>query len=139
MIVATITALLLLFGLGGSDIENLYVDIKKPVKQAVDDSTRRSEILKISKDLEKQLKSLRKARDKQIEKLVEIQASHGSSHAEFSKQSSEIRNLFKSTYVAVLDARSELKGQMSENEWNQVFAKKNSPDESPDADIKPST
>jgi hypothetical protein len=64
MIIATIAALMMLFG-GGDSLENYLLHIKKPVKAAVESKITVNEMLDLSKKLGKQLK----VQNKEITKL----------------------------------------------------------------------
>jgi phage-related protein len=66
MIIATITAFMFLFG-GVDSLENYLLNIKKPVKAAVESKVTVNEVLDLSKVLNKQLK----VQNKEITKLRE--------------------------------------------------------------------
>ena len=66
MIIATISVLMLLFG-GGDSLENYLLNIKKPVKAAVESKVTVNEVLDLSKVLKKRLK----AQNKEITELRE--------------------------------------------------------------------
>jgi hypothetical protein len=124
MLIATLTTLLLLsLGLGGARLDNIFVDIKKPVKQTVQDKDRQSRILDVRSDLEKTLNQNQKAWKKQIAGFLNVQGSYGSQPEHFDSQQERVRELLTSKHEAVLSARDQMKAQMTEEEWEQVFAR----------------
>jgi hypothetical protein len=123
MLIATLTTLLLLsLGLGGAKLDNVFVDIKKPVKQTVTDSERRDQILDVRAELEKTLNTSRKAWKKQVAAFLDVQDDYSSTEADFDDQQAGLGELLAADHLAVLDARDSMKTLMTREEWEQVFA-----------------
>ena len=123
MLIATLTTLLLVsLGLGGAKLDNVFVDIKKPVKQTVTEKDRRSEILDVRSELEKTLNRNQKAWKKQINEFLDVQDDYSSTEADFDEQQARISELLTAKAQTVLDARDRMKALMTREEWEQVFA-----------------
>ena len=123
MLIATLTTLLLVsLGLGGAKLDNVFVDIKKPVKQTVTDKERRDQILEARAELEKTLNRNQKAWKKQVEAFLDVQDDYSSTEADFDEQQARISELLTAKHEAVLDARDAMKELMTREEWEQVFA-----------------
>lgn len=122
MLIATLTTLLLVsLGLGGAKLDNVFVDIKKPVKQTVTEKDRRSEILDVRSELEKTLNRNQKAWKKQINEFLDVQDDYSSTEADFDEQQARISELLTAKAQTVLDARERMKSLMTREEWEQVF------------------
>ena len=76
MLIATITALILIFGSG--NLEFYLTNLKKPVKEYVVDEVRRDAILEAGKELEEELKGLSKDIEEHFEELIEVHAEYKS-------------------------------------------------------------
>ena len=74
MLIATITALILIFGGGG--LEFYLTNIKKPVKEHVQESESRKVILNESKALQKDLKGFRKDIDEHLGDLIDVHSAY---------------------------------------------------------------
>jgi len=123
MIIATITLLTLLFG-GGGSLENYLIDIKKPVKAAVESKTTVNEVLDLSKELGKQLKAQNKEITKLRENFLDL-------HSDFDTKSDDFEAVIDKLMAAreegqehILDARSNMKNLMKKEEWTEVFSLK---------------
>jgi hypothetical protein len=123
MLIATLTTLLLVsLGLGGAQLDNVFVDIKKPVKQTVTDRERRDQILEVRAELQKTLNKNQKAWKKQVEDFLDVQDDYSSTEADFDEQQARISELLTAKAQTVLDARDRMKALMTREEWEQVFA-----------------
>ena len=122
MLIATLTTLLLLsLGVGGAGLDNVFVDIKKPVKQSVTDPMRQDAILDVRAQLENALNRNQKAWEQQVEAFLKVQDDYGSTEADFDAQQEHLSKLLQERHQAVLDARDRMLELMAEGEWEQVF------------------
>lgn len=119
MLIATITALIIIFG--GSGLELYLTDLKKPVKEHVQDKARQEVILDASKALSKGLKSLGKEIDKNFDALVETHADYHSTVDDFITVTKSLEENQKQSVKLILDARDAMHEQMSKEEWEAVF------------------
>ena len=113
--------LLLFFGVGGKSVDHYLVDIKKPVKQVVEDEGRRAQILQLSKDLEKNLRQHGKAWSKAADGFLTIQADHDATPEDFAAETQRIEELLEQRQQIVLTTRKEMRALMTEQEWEVVF------------------
>ena len=120
MLVATIAVFLLMFG-GGDSLENYLLNIKKPVKAAVEDRTTVKEVLHLSKALKKQLKAQNKEITKLRENFLDL-------HTQYETKPTDIEAYIDSLMIVrergqkhILDARSAMKNLMTREEWTAVF------------------
>lgn len=123
MLIATIAALMLLFG-GGS--LNFYLtNLKGPVKEHVQDKDRREVILDASKALSKDLKVLEKQIEEHFEELVEVHNDYDSKESNFDAATTKLLGDQHDLSTWVLDARDVMHEQMTKEEWEAVFKPKN--------------
>lgn len=120
MIVATLTALFLLFG-GGGSLEHYLLDLKKPVKAHVEDKDRASEILDLSKDLGKDLKKRNKRVEDLQEDFEELHTSFGASEADFQAAVDRMMEERSKGQQRILDTRDRMHDMMTPEEWQEVF------------------
>ena len=122
MIIATVTALYLIFGGGGASIDTLFTDLGKPVKQAIEDKEHRDEILTLSEGLEEELKNNQEAWEAEVDDLLKIMDDYASNPLDFEAKALHLEELLSQRHALVLETRGLMKGLMSEAEWNAVFA-----------------
>lgn len=120
MIVATATVLILLFG-GGNTIENYLVDIKKPVKAAVEKKETVYTILGLSETLEKDLKTQNRELTKLSEAFLDHHIDYNSTMEEFEAVIEEMMAARQKAQEHILETRSRMKNAMTRQEWTQVF------------------
>ena len=123
MIIATITALIILFG-GGGSLESYLLDIKKPVKNAVEDKETVKAVLNLSKDLGKQLKAQNKEITKLRDNFLDLHTKHDSNSADFEAYIDKLITVRKEGQKHILDTRSAMKNLMMREEWTEVFSLK---------------
>ena len=121
MIVATATALIILFG-GGNALENYLVDIKKPVNETLESKETRGQILSLSKALDRQLKGLNKELTKMSEGLLELHTQYDSKPEDFEVTMAKMMSKREEGQKAILETRYEMKQSMSKEEWTQMFS-----------------
>jgi hypothetical protein len=120
MIVATITALLLLFG-GGGSLEQYLLDVKKPVKAHVEDKDRAKTVIALSKSLGKDL-------EKRNKEMVSIQGDFVTLHTSFEASEEDFQAVIDRLMTErnrgqeqILDTRDRMRRAMSADEWAAVF------------------
>lgn len=121
MIVATATALIILFG-GGNALENYLVDIKKPVNATLESKETRGQVLSLSKTLDRQLKGLNKELTKMSEGLLELHTQYDSKPEDFEVTIGKMMSKREEGQKAILETRYEMKQSMSKEEWTQMFS-----------------
>jgi len=121
MIVATATALIILFG-GGNALENYLVDIKKPVNATLESKETRGQVLSLSKTLDRQLKGLNKELTKMSEGLLELHTQYDSKPEDFEVTIGKMMSKREEGQKAILETRNEMKQLMSKEEWTQMFS-----------------
>jgi peptidoglycan hydrolase CwlO-like protein len=122
MIIATITALILIFG--GGSLEFYLTNLKGDVKDHVADKARQEIIIDASKALSKDLAALAEEVDDHFEDLVEVHSEYGSTESDFDEVTEELKADQKELSRLVLDARDSMHEQMTREEWNVVFAER---------------
>lgn len=121
MIVATATALIILFG-GGNALENYLVDIKKPVNATLESKETRGQVLSLSKALDRQLKGLNKELTKMSEGLLELHTQYDSKPEDFEVTIGKMMSKREEGQKAIIETRYEMKQSMSKEEWTQMFS-----------------
>lgn len=123
MIIATITALIIIFG--GSGLEFYLTNLKKPVKEYVQDKERQESILDASTALSKELKELRKRTDANFGELIEVHGDYHSTESDFTQVTDKLLENQQETIRATLDTRDIMHEQMTKEEWEAVFKPEN--------------
>jgi peptidoglycan hydrolase CwlO-like protein len=119
MLIATITALILIFG--GGNLEFYLTNLKKPVKEHVADKERRDAILDAGKELKKELKALTKDVEDHFEDIIKVHAEYESTTADYQAAGAKLKADQNRLTELVLDARDEMKKNMTRAEWEAVF------------------
>lgn len=119
MLIATITALILIFGSG--NLEFYLTNLKKPVKEYVVDEVRRDAILEAGKELEEELKGLSKDIEEHFEELIEVHAEYKSATGDYPAAGAMLKTDQNKLTMLVLDTRDAMKENMTRAEWEQVF------------------
>ena len=119
MLIATIAALMLIFG--GGSLEFFLTNLKKPVKEHVVDKARQDVILDAGKALEKELKALEKDVLEHFEELIEVHGEFDSIPADYDAAGEFLKADQKKLAALVLDARDTMKSSMTRQEWEAVF------------------
>ena len=119
MIIATITALIIIFG--GSGLEFYLTNLKSPVKEHVQDKERQESILDASEALSKTLKQVRKRTDANFGDLIKVHGDYQSTEADFVEITDRLLENQQDTIRATLDARDTMHEQMTKEEWEAVF------------------
>ena len=120
MLIATITALMLIFG--GGNLEFYLTNLKKPVKEYVVDKERRDAILEAGKELEQELKVLSKDIEEHFEGLIEVHAEYESTTADYLAAGDRLKADQNTLAGLVLDTRDAMKENMTRAEWEAVFS-----------------
>lgn len=120
MLIATITALILIFG--GSSLEFYLTNLKKPVKEHVADKDRRDAILDAGKNLENELKDLRKEIEENFEHLVRIHGKYESTPADYMAGGEGLMADQRKMATLILDARDTMREHTTREEWEAIFA-----------------
>ena len=119
MLIATITALMLIFG--GGNLEFYLTNLKKPVKEHVVDKERRDAILEAGKELEKELKVLSKDIEEHFEEVIEVHAEYESTTDDYLAAGNRLKADQNRLTMLVLDTRDAMKENMTRAEWEAVF------------------
>ena len=120
MLIATITALILIFG--GGNLEFYLTNLKKPVKEHVVDKERRDAILEAGKELKKELKGLSKEIEEHFEELIEMHGEYESTTGDYLAAGAKLKADQNTLAGLVLDTRDAMKENMTRAEWEQVFS-----------------
>lgn len=120
MLIATITALLIIFG--GESLSFYLTNLKGDVKEYVQDKERQKIIIDTSKALSKDLKALGKRVDDHFKELVEVHSEYDSVGDDFDAASAKLMKDQNDMITTVLDARDAMHEQMTKEEWEAVFA-----------------
>ncbi len=119
MIVATVTALLLIFGGGG--LGNYLVNADKAIKKTIEDKRERQEVLAITKQLGKDLKKENQVFFDAIDDMLELPQDHHASPEAFDKQADVIAAQQQHLIDFTLDAREQMRKRMTADQWHAVF------------------
>ena len=119
MLVA-IATLIMMFG-GGGSLENYLLDIKKPVKAAVESKATVKEVLHLSKALKKQLKAQNKEITKLRENFLDLHTQYDTNLADIEAYVDSMMTVRERGQKHILDARSAMKNLMTREEWTAVF------------------
>lgn len=119
MLIATITALILIFG--GSNLEFFLTNLKKPVKEYVADADRQDAILDAGKALEKELKELTKDVEDHFNEIVEVHSVYESTTENYLTAGAKLKADQNRLTTLVLDTRDVMKENMTREEWEAVF------------------
>jgi len=123
MLIASIAALMLLFG-GGNSLENYLLHIKKPVKAAVESKVTVNEVLDLSKELGKQLKAQNKEITKLRDSFLDLHTKYDAKPADIEAHIDKLATAREEGQKHILDARSAMKNLMTREEWTKVFSLK---------------
>jgi hypothetical protein len=123
MIIATIAALMMLFG-GGDSLENYLLHIKKPVKAAVESKITVNEMLDLSKKLGKQLKVQNKEITKLRDSFLDLHTKYDARPVDFEDYIDKLITAREEGQKHILDTRSSMKNLMTREEWTEVFSLK---------------
>ena len=123
MIIGTLTLLMLLFG-GGGSLENYLLNIKKPVKAAVENKDTVKEVISLSKELQKQLKVQNQEITDLRENFLDLHTSHDATLADSEACLDRLASARDTGQKHILDARKAMKDLMTQEEWTTVFAEK---------------
>ena len=121
MIIATITLLTMLFG-GGDSLENYLLNIKKPVKAAVESKVTVNEVLDLSKVLGKQLKAQNKEITKLRERFLDLHTNYDAKSVDFVTVIDKIIAARGEGQAHILDTQSAMKELMTKKEWTGLFS-----------------
>lgn len=119
MIVATVTALLLLFG--GSSLEHYLLNIKKPAKQAIANRETYEAVHDLSKQLGKQLKKQYEQQHELREAFVDLHHQYDVRREDADQVLERIMERRDQVQSRILDTREAMKALMTEEEWQAVF------------------
>jgi len=123
MLIATITALMFLFG-GGDSLENYLLHIKKPVKATVESKVTVNEVLDLSKELGKQLKAQNKEITKLRDSFLDLHTKYDAKPDDIEAHIDKLRIAREEGQKHILDTRSAMKNHMTREEWTEVFSLK---------------
>ena len=122
MLVA-IATLILIFG-GGGSLENYLLNIKKPVKAAVESKVTVNEVLDLSKALKKQLKVQNKEITKLRENFLDLHTKYDAESADMEAYIDRLIVVRETGQKHILETRSAMKNLMTREEWTKVFSYK---------------
>ena len=118
-----IATLILIFG-GGGSLENYLLNIKKPVKAAVESKVTVNEVLDLSKGLKKQLKVQNKEITKLRENFLELHTKYDAESADMEAYIDRLIIVRETGQKHILDTQSAMKDLMTREEWTKVFSYK---------------
>jgi hypothetical protein len=118
MILATVTLLLLIFG---GSLEQSLLNIKKPVKAAVENKQAVGQIVGLSKDLGKQLKVHNKEMTRSVESFFDLHVDYDATAGNFEHALDRIMAVREAGQKDILDTRQAMKELMTKEEWTEVF------------------
>lgn len=121
MLIATITALILIFGAGGS-FEQYLLNIKKPAKAAVENKDTVKELVALSKGLGDELKDHNKELTKIQTQFVDLHVRQDSARADWEPLVDRMLDAQHAAQQEILDTRDAMKKLVSEEEWESIFA-----------------
>jgi hypothetical protein len=119
MIIALAAIFALLFG--GGSLEFYLTNLKGPVKEYVQDEDRQSAVLDASKELGKELTALQKDAKDQFQDYTDLHADYTSTAADFDAVTDKMVASQLQLSEKVLDARDEIKKNMTAEEWAAIF------------------
>jgi hypothetical protein len=119
MIIALAAIFALLFG--GGSLEFYLTNLKGPVKEYVQDKDRQSAVLDASKELGKELTALQKDAKDQFQDYTDLHADYTSTAADFDAVTDKMVASQLRLSKKVLDARDEIKKNMTAEEWAAIF------------------
>lgn len=122
MLVA-IATLIIMFG-GGGSLENYLINIKKPVKAAVESKVTVNEVLDLSKALKKQLKGQNKKITKLRETFLDLHKQYDTKAADSEAYIDSLIIVREIGQKHILDTRSAMKNLLTREEWIKVFSYK---------------
>jgi len=122
MLVA-IATLIMMFG-GGGSLENYLLDIKKPVKAAVESKVTVNEVLDLSKTLKKQLKVKNKEITKLRENFLDLHKRYDTKPTDSEAYIDSLMIVRETGQKHILDTRSAMKNLLTREEWTKVFSYK---------------
>ena len=120
MLIAALAAFLLLFG-GGDSLENYLLNIKKPVKAAVESKATVKEVLHLSKALKKQLKAQNEEMTKLRENFLDLHTQYDTRPADTEAYIDALMTVRETGQKHILDTRAAMKNLMTREEWTAVF------------------
>ena len=118
-----IATFILMFG-GGGSLENYLLDIKKPMKAAVESKVTVNEVLDLSKGLKKQLKVQNKEITKLRENFLDLHTKYDAESADMEAYIDSLMISWETGQKHILDTRSAMKNLMTRDEWTKVFSYK---------------
>jgi Na+-transporting NADH:ubiquinone oxidoreductase subunit NqrC len=122
MIIGTITLLSILF-FGGADF-SFEKSFKPFIKEVIEEKDRQKEILDVTKQADSAVKQWRNEVKKVwAEELKRLLTNYDATEAEFEVFFDRSEQSRKAMQAAILDARYQFVGLMSEAEWNEMYAK----------------
>ena len=122
MLVA-IATLIMMFG-GGGSLENYLLDIKKPVKAAVESKVTVNEVLDLSKVLKKGLKAKNKEITKLRENFLDLHKRYDTKPTDSEAYIDSLMIVRETGQKHILDTRSAMKNLLTREEWTKVFSYK---------------
>jgi dynactin complex subunit len=105
-------------------LENYLLDIKKPVKAAVESKVTVNEVLHLSKALKKQLKAQNKEMTRLRENFLDLHTQYDTSLADIEAYVDSMMTVRERGQKHILDARFAMKNLMTQAEWSAVFSLK---------------
>ncbi len=120
MLVA-IATLIMLFG-GGGSLENYLLNIKKPVKAAVESKVTVNEVLDLSKVLKKRLKAQNKEITNLRENFLNLHKQYDTKPADSKAYIDSLIIVRETGQKHILDTRSAMKDLLTREEWTKVFS-----------------
>lgn len=100
------------------------LNIKKPVKVAVENKVTVDEVLDLSKELGKQLKAQNKKVVKLTESFLDLHTEYDAKPVDIEAYIDKMFNLREEGQKQILDTRFAMKNLMTQEEWIEVFSLK---------------
>ncbi len=121
MLIATIAAMMLLFG-GGDSIENYLLHLKKPVKAVVENKVTVQEVIGLGKELGKQLETQNKEIIKLRGRFLDLHTKYDATPVELEAHIDKVMAVQEKGQEHILDTQSAMKNLMTREEWTEVFS-----------------
>ena len=121
MIIGLLTVIIMFFG-GGGSFEHYLLNIKKPLKEAVENRQVINDVMDVSEQLGEQLKEENKALADLKETFILLNQQYDTTQDDFKKNISNMLDIHKKGNKDILDARTMMKKYLTKEEWGEIFA-----------------
>jgi hypothetical protein len=122
MIIATVTAVLLLFGLGhGDDQAGALDQLGTLTAGHISDDIRAKQVAAVVQEMQTELERFDREHARLVEKLLLLDRNYRADTAEYRYVTRELNTLWRNTENTLVDLRFEMRNAMTRDEWKAVF------------------